>query len=105
MFPRPDGSFAAPWNYAAAVEPLAQRARLKPIGLHDLRATRASLLAANGVPLEIVSKRLGHSSIGVTAERCLHVYSNRDAAASVFDTLCGEPRFFRRLHKCKTVRP
>ena len=90
VFARPDGSFARPWNYAAAVKDLAKRAGVKPISLHDLRDTHASLLAANGVPLEVVSKRLGHSSIGVTAERYLHVYSDRDAAAaSVFDTLCG----------------
>ncbi|MFY9884298.1 MAG: site-specific integrase, partial [Candidatus Cybelea sp.] len=90
VFARPDGSFARPWNYAAAVKDLAQRAGLKRISLHDLRDTHASLLAANGVPLEVVSKRLGHSSIGVTAERYLHVYSDRDAAAaSVLDTLCG----------------
>ena len=39
--------------------------------------------AANGVPLEVVSKRLSHSSIRVTAEWYLHVYSDRDAAAAV----------------------
>ena len=33
------------------------------------RDTHASLLAASSVPLEVVRKRLGHSSIGVTAER------------------------------------
>ena len=90
VFARPDGSFARPWNYAPAVKDLAQRAGVRPISLHDLRDTHASLLAANGVPLEVVSKRLGHSSIGVTAERYLHVYSDRDAAAaSVLDRLGG----------------
>ena len=90
VFGRPDGSFVQPWNYAAAVKDLAQRAGVRSISLHDLRDTHASLLAANGVPLEVVSKRLGHSSIGATAERYLHVYTDRDAAAaSVFDTLCG----------------
>ena len=63
---------------------------MKSISLHDVRDTHASLLAKNGVPLEVVSKRLGHSSIGVTAERYLHVDSDRDAAAAnVLDTLCG----------------
>lgn len=90
VFARADGSFVKPWNYALAVKQLAQRAGVKPISLHDLRDAHASLLAKNGVPLEVVSKRLGHSSIGVTAERYLHVYSDRDAAAaSVLDTLCG----------------
>lgn len=90
MFARPDDSFARRWNYAAAVKDLAKRTSVKPISLHDLRDTHASLLAANGVPVEVASKRLGHSNIGVTAERYLHIYSERDAAAaSVFDTLCG----------------
>jgi integrase len=56
--------------------------------LHDLRDTHASLLAANGVPLEVVSRRLGHANIAITAERYLHVYRDRDAkAASAFEQL------------------
>jgi integrase len=90
VFARPDGSFVAPWCYTAAVKRLVKRAEVKAFSLHDLRDTHASLLAKKGVPLEVVSKRLGHSSIGVTAERYLHVYSDRDAAAaSALDTLCG----------------
>jgi integrase len=77
-----------PWCFTAAVKRLAKRAEVKSFSLHDLRDTHASLLAKNGVPLEVVSKRLGHSSIGVTAERYLHVYSDRDAAAaSALDAL------------------
>jgi len=40
------------------------------------------------VPLEVVSKRLGHADIRVTAERYLHVYRESDAAAArVLDSL------------------
>ena len=40
------------------------------------------------MPLEVVGKRLGHSHIGVTTERYLHVYSDRERdAGSLFDTL------------------
>ncbi|MFZ0683335.1 MAG: tyrosine-type recombinase/integrase, partial [Candidatus Cybelea sp.] len=61
-----------------------------PITLHCLRDTHASLLANKGVALEVVSKRLGHQDIRTTAERYLHVFRERDAAAaSVLDTLCG----------------
>ncbi|HTV73224.1 MAG TPA: hypothetical protein VME66_05945 [Candidatus Acidoferrales bacterium] len=59
---------------------------------HDITIVEDSLalLAKNGVPLEVVSKRPGHSNIGVTAERYLHVYSDRDAAAaSALDALGG----------------
>ena len=41
---------------------------LRMIKLHDLRHGAASLGIAAGVPIEIVSKRLGHSSISVTAD-------------------------------------
>lgn len=67
-----------------------ERAKVKAITLHCLRDTYASLLAKKGVPLEVVSKRLGHADIRVTAERYLHVYQERDAqAASMLDSLCG----------------
>jgi integrase len=77
-----------PWNYGRAVRDLARRAKVPEITQHDLRDTHASILAKKNVPLEVFFKRLGHSSIGITAERYLHVYSERDReAASVFDTL------------------
>ena len=41
---------------------------LRPIKLHDLRHGAASLGIAAGVPIEVVSKRLGHSSIAVTVD-------------------------------------
>ena len=58
------------------------RAGVTPITLHGLRDTHASLLAKAGVPLEVVSKRLGHSNIGITADRYVDVYTDRDAAAA-----------------------
>lgn len=88
VFTRPDGSMVNPRSFGTRVIELAERAGVQAITLHDLRDTHASLLAKKGVPLEVVSKRLGHSNIGVTAERYLHVYTDRDeAAARVLDTL------------------
>jgi integrase len=64
--------------------------KITPITLHEPRDTHASLCAKAGVPLEVVSQRLGHASIGITAERYLHVYSDRDAdAARAFERLVG----------------
>jgi integrase len=58
------------------------------IRLHDLRDTHASLLAKAGVPIEVVSKRLGHSNIAITVDRYLVVYRDRDeAAAAAFEQL------------------
>jgi integrase len=65
---------------------------MRSIGLrlHDLRDTHASLLAKAGVPIEVVSKRLGHSTIAITVDRYVVVYRERDeAAAAAFETLVG----------------
>ena len=88
VFARPDGSLVNPRNFGNRVIELAARAKVTPITAHCLRDTHASLLAKKGVPLEVVSKRLGHSDIRVTAERYLHVYRESDAAAArVLDTV------------------
>jgi integrase len=90
VFARPDGSLVNPRKFGTRVIQLAERAKVTPITLHCLRDTHASLLANKGVALEVVSKRLGHQDIRTTAERYLHVFRERDAAAaSVLDTLCG----------------
>jgi len=88
VFARPDGSTLTPWNFGAAFRDLVRRAGVPRIRLHDLRDTHASLLAKAGVPIEVVSKRLGHSTIAITVDRYLVVYRDRDeAAASAFDKL------------------
>lgn len=58
--------------------------------LHNLRDTHASLLAKAGVPIEVLSKRLGHANIAVTMERYLQVYREQDVnAARAFERLIG----------------
>jgi len=49
-----------------------ERRRLSRIRLHDLRHGHASLVLAAGVPIEIVSRRLGHSSLAITADTYSH---------------------------------
>ncbi len=51
------------------------RRRIRP---HDLRHTYASLALQQGVPLLVVSRQLGHGSIGVTAD----VYGHLDPEAT-----------------------
>lgn len=88
VFARPDGSLVNPRSFGSRVIELAERAKVKQITLHCLRDTHASLLASKNVPLDVISKRLGHADIRTTAERYLHVYKERDeAAARVLDTL------------------
>jgi integrase len=90
VFARAGGSVVDPWNYGRAVSDIVRRAGVKSITLHGLRDTHASLLAQAGVPIEVVSKRLGHSDIGVTYSRYIDVYTDRDAdAAARFGKLVG----------------
>ena len=58
------------------------------IRLHDLRHTHASLLLAAGVPVKVVSERLGHASPTVTLTVYAHVMpGNQRAAADTFAAL------------------
>jgi integrase len=41
---------------------------VRPIRLHDLRHGSASLLLASGADMALASKRLGHSSLGITVD-------------------------------------
>lgn len=82
VFAMPNGMPVSPEVFGAAFKRLVERAKVARIRLHDLRDTHASLLAKAGVPIEVVSQRLGHSCIGVTVDRYVTVYRERDAAAA-----------------------
>ncbi len=57
-------------------------ARVPRIRLHDVRHTHASLLLSAGVPVKVVSERLGHSDVAFTMRVYQHVLPGmqRDAA-------------------------
>jgi integrase len=90
VFASSNGSPVDPWSFGRAVRDCIQRSGVTSITLHGLRDTHASLMAQAGVPIEVVGQRLGHASIGITAERYLHVYPSRDVeAAEAFGRLVG----------------
>jgi integrase len=61
------------------------------IRLHDLRHTHATLLLAKGVPVKVVSERLGHASPTITLGVYAHVMpGNQREAADLFARLIGE---------------
>ena len=45
----------------------------KKVTAHTLRHTHTSMLAAQGVPIEVISRRLGHSNSKITREVYFHV--------------------------------
>ncbi|WP_448628657.1 tyrosine-type recombinase/integrase [Geodermatophilus sp. URMC 64] len=48
--------------------------QLPAIRLHDLRHTHATLLLADGVPVKVVSERLGHAGAMITLTVHQHVH-------------------------------
>ena len=64
---------------------LVKAAGLRRIRLHDLRHTSATMLLEAGVPLKVVTERLGHSSTRITADLYQHVSETMqdDAAAKL----------------------
>jgi integrase len=83
IFANPDGSPLKPDSVSAAVSMLFRRLKLpKGASLHSLRHTHTSHLLADGVPLPVVSARLGHSSVRVTAEIYSHMIHGQDDEAA-----------------------
>jgi integrase len=84
IFSNPDGSPLKPNSISATVSALFKRLKIpKPKGgaLHLLRHTLASQMLDSGVPLSVVSQRLGHSSMRVTADIYSHAIHGQDDEA------------------------
>jgi integrase len=64
---------------------------LPRIRLHDTRHCHATLLLSKGVPLKVVSERLGHSTIAMTMDVYAHVLPamDHDAATAIGAALDG----------------
>jgi integrase len=83
IFANPDGTPLKPDSISASVSLLFRRLKLpKGASLHTLRHTHTSHLLADGVPLPVVSARLGHSSVRVTAEIYSHMIHGQDDDAA-----------------------
>jgi integrase len=82
IFANPDGSPLKPDSVSASVSLLFRKLKLpRGTSLHSLRHTHASELLDAGVPLPVVSARLGHSSIRVTADTYAHAIHGQDDEA------------------------
>jgi len=82
VFTRKDGSRLDPRTLTHAFRWLVDNSDLPRIRLHDLRHTHASIAVKAGVPIGVVSERLGHASPEFTLHRYAHVMPGmqRDAA-------------------------
>jgi integrase len=82
VFTDPDGSPLIPQRITHRFRRLVRRLPLPTIRLHDLRHVHATLLLQAGVPIKVVSERLGHATITLTLDTYAHVLPamDRDAA-------------------------
>jgi integrase len=55
-----------------------KRAGIEPITPHALRHSHATILITNNIPVNIISKRLGHANITTTLNVYSHCFNNSD---------------------------
>ena len=97
----PTGHPVHPHAISQAFERIARRADVPVIRLHDVRHTHATLLITAGVPVKVVSERLGHATAAFTIETYQHVmpgmqadaaaHRREPAHADTITTCTGEP--------------
>ena len=56
-------------------------AGLEPIRIHDFRHSHASALVNNGINIQEVARRLGHSNVEVTWNTYSHLYPKEEERA------------------------
>ncbi len=71
-----------PHTFSQSFERLIEKAALRTIRLHDLRHTHATLALKAGVPVKVISERLGHESPAFTLKQYAHVIPGMQAEAA-----------------------
>src|SRR5919202_1597079 len=87
------GTPISPRNLVRSFKAVLTRAGLPDIRFHDLRHSRASLLAAQGVPARVAMDVLGHSNIQTTQNIYTHVFDDaKRQAADALEQILGGHR-------------
>jgi integrase len=93
VFTNNDGKPVHPHSISQTFERIANRAGVPRIRLHDVRHTHGTLLIKAGVPVKVVSERLGHGNPAFTIDTYQHVLPGMQAeAARTFEQLIDEAR-------------
>jgi integrase len=82
IFAHPDGSVINPDYLSQVFDRHVAKSTLPSIRLHDLRHTHASILLKEGVPLKVVSERLGHANPAFTLSVYQHLLPGMQADAA-----------------------
>lgn len=81
VFPNLKGGGYDPSNFTRVMRRICAAAGVPLLTVHDLRHTYASLSAAAGMRVEVLSKLLGHSDPAFTLRQYRHLYPEELAAA------------------------
>jgi integrase len=93
VFTNPDGKPVHPHSISQTFERIAARVGVPKVRLHDVRHTHGTLLIKAGVPVKVVSERLGHGNPAFTIDTYQHVLPEMQAeAARTFEQLINEAR-------------
>jgi integrase len=91
VFPGQDGKLLAAGTILRShFYPIVDRAGLPRIPLYALRDMHATLLLEQGVPIDVVSARLGHANVATTLTHYAHVTQRRqDQAVQAMEAVFG----------------
>jgi integrase len=94
IFPSPTGKQMNPASKIKYLHKFCKRAGIEPCSWHQLRHTFASRLAAQGVPLPVIQKLLGHTTLKMTM-RYVHIdQRTMNATAEIVQRAMAAPRRF-----------
>lgn len=82
IFTNTDGEPLHPESISQLFARIVKRSGLPYIRFHDLRHTHASLLVAAGIPVKVVSERLGHAHPSFTIHTYQHLLPGMSAEAA-----------------------
>lgn len=90
VFSSEQGNFFNPRSIEDTMKRVCKRADIEYYGLHSLRHTFASRCFQKGIPVEIVSKILGHASPAITTKVYIHImpHMKRDAVLTLDEGWC-----------------
>ncbi|MCA1846979.1 MAG: site-specific integrase, partial [Actinobacteria bacterium] len=82
LFRKEDGSPVHPDSFTQSFDAEVRRSGLPRIRLHDLRHTHATIALQAGIPVKVISERLGHETPAFTLKQYAHVIPGMQAEAA-----------------------
>jgi integrase len=103
VFSWPTGRPMSASTLSRVLDEIITTAKVPRLTMHGLRHVYATLALQAGVPVQVLSERLGHSDTITTMNVYIDVLKEqREAAALSMDRLLSEPEATRKLHSATT---